>query len=140
MVLLVENPRVRETPHPQLKPAMRDLTALAITLSLCGACAAALAHPKLVESSPNPGAAVDGTTPRLALRFSEPIEPAFFGVKLIGPGESAIRLDKPTADATNAALMVGPLPPLRPGIYRLEWSALGRDGHKVKGDLRFTVK
>ena len=119
---------------------MRDIRAFAAALSLCGACMAAFAHPRLLESSPDPGAAVDGTAQRLVLRFSEPVEPAFFGLKLIGPGESAIALDKPTADVANPARVVAPLPTLRAGNYRVEWSALGRDGHKVKGDFRFTVK
>jgi methionine-rich copper-binding protein CopC len=33
-----------------------------------------------------------------------------------------------------------PVSKLRAGSYRVEWSTMGRDGHHVKGDVRFTVK
>jgi methionine-rich copper-binding protein CopC len=37
--------------------------------------------------------------------------------------------------------MVMPAKPLAPGMYRLTWTAAGEDdGHKMSGNISFTVK
>ena len=44
------------------------------------------------------------------------------------------------ADPADPKSVYVELPALRAGAYRARWSVLGRDGHRVKGELTFSVK
>jgi methionine-rich copper-binding protein CopC len=99
----------------------------------------AVSHPALVTSSPRSGEAVS-TPKQLVLRFNEPIEAAFTHVELVNAAN--VRQDvngvQSIAEQPNAVVLT--LPTLAPGEYSTRWSAVGRDGHRVKGEFRFTVK
>jgi len=43
-------------------------------------------------------------------------------------------------DKDNPRLLVASMPALPVGAYRVQWSAMTRDGHKVKGEYAFNVK
>lgn len=98
----------------------------------------ALAHASLKSSVPAADASV--TSPEaLDLSFSEVLNLAFSGVRLIGPDGSVIETGKPVAigDGTQMSVLIPAL--LTPGNYIVEWNVLSTDGHKLDGSFRFTV-
>jgi hypothetical protein len=44
-----------------------------------------------------------------------------------------------TGREKDRQLMRASLQPLTPGVYKVEWRAVGTDTHKVNGDFTFTV-
>jgi len=114
----------------------RVLTFSALTL----ASALAFAHAKLHASTPANGAAVSPAPGELRLTYNEPVEAAMSTVKVIGPGNAAVTTDKVVADPSAGKTLVQRLPPLGPGDYRVQWTTMGHDGHRTRGEIRFTVK
>lgn len=101
---------------------------------------AAFAHGKLEMSLPANGSKLASAPSALRFQFSEPVEAAMSTVKLVGPGDKAVTLDKARADMKDARSIVVELPPLGAGDYRAQWATSGRDGHRVKGEIRFSVE
>ena len=100
----------------------------------------AFGHAHLEGSTPRDGTTVDGATATARLQFSERIEPALSTLTLVGPGETATPLGKVETEGTDGRVLVAQLPALKPGAYRVQWSAMGLDGHRVRGEIRFQVK
>jgi len=100
------------------------------------ASAVALGHAKLVSSAPADGAALNVAPQTLNLQFSEAAQLAVLKVSADG---IAVPLQlipdaKPTEHFSIA------LPALKPGVYRVEWTALAADdGHVTKGAFSFTI-
>jgi len=116
---------------------MKKTLALA---ALALASAAAFAHAKLQNSIPANGASVAPAPAELRLQYDEPVEVAMSTVKLTGPGEAPVAIDKVVADPSDDKTIVQPLPRLAAGDYRVQWTTMGHDGHHTKGEIRFTVK
>lgn len=95
----------------------------------------ALAHAKLMSSSPAAGAQL-GTAPQtLTLKFNESVELA--ALKLSADGKD---IPLTLGHAAAAAEIAVPLPALAAGTYQVQWSALTvDDGHVVKGSFSFVV-
>lgn len=47
---------------------------------------------------------------------------------------------KIAADPADAKALIATTPGLHPGGYRVQWTTVTRDGHKVKGEFSFRVK
>ena len=114
---------------------------LALTV-LAAAPAAALAHPRLVSSTP----AAQSRTPPVAaveLRFSEALEPRFSTLTIAreaAGGPVAIEAATATAASDPTTLVARPKAPLAPGAYRVHWRVTSVDTHHIEGDFAFTVK
>ena len=117
--------------------AMIVIAACAVlTLS---AAVTAVAHPHVVRATPAAGSTVKTTPIEVTIRFNEKLEPAFGSVvvrdsegKQVDKGDGAV-------DKKDRLVLRVSLPPLMPGIYKVEWRAVGTDTHKVNGDFTFTV-
>ena len=118
---------------------MPSLSRPVAVAALLAAVSSAFAHPRLQASEPAGGATVPAPA-AARLRFDEAVEPAASSVKVFGPGDAAVDAGKPTGADGDARTLVSTLPKLAPGAYRLEWSTVGHDGHRTRGELRFTVK
>lgn len=101
---------------------------------------AAHAHAKVLESSPRNGETVAAAPPEVRLKFSEAVEINFTTIKLVGPDGKDVPVAKPKAAAEDDSKVVLPLPALPSGAYTAQWSTVGHDGHRTKGELAFTVK
>jgi methionine-rich copper-binding protein CopC len=112
--------------------------AAAAALSLAGA-TAALAHAHLVRAVPAAGGTVHDAPNEVTLRFSEKLEPKFSSV--IVRDSTGKQVDKGDAAVDKADRMVIRvlLPPLQPGVYKVEWKAMSADTHKINGDFTFKV-
>ncbi|NML59832.1 copper homeostasis periplasmic binding protein CopC [Massilia sp. RP-1-19] len=108
---------------------------LAATMS-----SAAFAHAKLEASTPKANEIVAPAPKEVRLQFNEPLEMAFSKIKLVDGKGAAIQPLKVAVDKANAKVMVASLPALTRGAYRVQWTTLTRDGHKVKGEFSFQVK
>jgi methionine-rich copper-binding protein CopC len=116
---------------------LTSILALAVAVSASGP---ALAHGRLETSTPAEGAAVGPSPAEMSFRFSEPVEAAMSRVKLIGPGDKEVTLARAHADKDDARTIAVALPKLDPGAYRAQWTTAGHDGHRVKGEIHFTVR
>ena len=105
----------------------------------------ALAHPKLLSSSPAANATVAKPT-KLSLTFSEKLLAPLSGVDLTMTGMPGmadhapmpIKGFKTTVDGNT---MVVTLPRALPaGSYDLNWHIVGADQHKIAGKYSFSVK
>jgi hypothetical protein len=100
----------------------------------------AFAHAKLESSSPQANSVVSPAPAQVRLQFSDPLELPFSKIKLIDESGAVVTPSKVTADPANPKVLLAPVPALKAGAYRVQWSTVTRDGHKVKGEFSFRVK
>lgn len=121
------------------------MTAKSLFLSIAAAAgcvlgAPALAHTKLESSTPQANAVVATAPTQVRLQFSDPLELPFSKVKLVDEKGTVLEPSKIAVDGANPKALVATVPALRSGAYRVQWSTVTRDGHKVKGEFAFRVK
>jgi methionine-rich copper-binding protein CopC len=122
------------------KSCMNALTRVVGVIGLFFALGSALAHPTVVNSTPKQGETLTSAPHQIRIVFSEPIEPQFTNVKVIDATGKNIGTERALPDPANAKAVVMEFPALQAGAYKVQWSALGRDGHRVKGEIAFSVK
>lgn len=100
------------------------------------------AHAILTSSVPKEGAVLRNAPRRIVLRFSTRIEKGVSTALLTRADGSRVNLRRPAGgfQSGQANHLVIPLPPLRPGDYRLKYEVLAADGHTTLGLLRFTIR
>lgn len=123
--------------------------AVAAAASFALSAAPALAHPKLLSSTPAAKATV-APTAKIELHFSEPLAAKFSGADLTETsmmmngqmmahnmkiGGLAATLDP----ADHKTLILSLKKPLAPGVYKVSWHAVSTDTHKLTGVYTFTV-
>jgi methionine-rich copper-binding protein CopC len=106
-----------------------------LCLALICAATPALAHARLLKSSPGSGAHTK--PPRhVILTFSEALEPAFSGALLMDSdgrnfSGAPVKVDGPVMTLTPDRLA--------PGSYHVSWHAVGHDTHRTEGEFSFIV-
>jgi methionine-rich copper-binding protein CopC len=113
------------------------LTASAI-LVLSGT-VAAFAHAHLVRATPAVGGTVQAAPAEVVLRFSEKLEPKFSSVVVRDSAGKQVDKGDATVDKADRMVIRVLLPPLEPGVYKVEWKAVSADTHKINGDFTFKV-
>jgi len=95
-----------------------------------------LSHARLQSSVPAANAQLARVPSTLTLNFSEQAQLAV--LKLTAAGISVpVAIDR---GAKPSSTVVVALPALKPGTYRVEWSAIANDdGHITKGSFSFTL-
>ena len=103
------------------------------------ACSAtpAYAHAFLQHAVPGAGATLAAPPKRVALTFSEKLEPVFSGVAVTDTFGRHVEAGRVLIGGNS---MVVPLRPLAPGSYRVVWHAVSVDTHRSEGAYSFTVK
>jgi methionine-rich copper-binding protein CopC len=118
----------------QLSRWMAIGAAVALTVS-----GPALAHTRLVQSSPAADSTVQTGPNKITLTFNERLVPTFSTFELTMP-EHRMKVPVKTAVSRDGKQIVGTLQnPLTAGSYKIVWTAAGSDGHKVKGEVAFKV-
>lgn len=120
-----------------MNPSLRH--AALLSFAVFGA-ASAFAHSRLEVSEPVDGAQLSASPAELTFRFNEPVEAAVSSVKLVGPGDRPVVVEKAHGDPADARRIVVAVPKLGAGDYRAQWATAGHDGHRVKGEIRFSVR
>lgn len=109
-------------------------------LALAALPSVALAHARLVRSTPSDSSSVANSPTELRLTFSEKVERAMSRVKLLGPNGKEVALAPLTDGGDAGKTMVAAVrSTLAPGTYTVTWQVAGRDGHPVRGQFTFTV-
>lgn len=99
----------------------------------------AFAHTRLVSSAPADKATVSAPA-EITMRFNGPLIGRVSAMKLTDAhgGDVAVTLI-PAANATDMVARTDK--PLAPGLYRATWTvAAENDGHRMSGNISFTVK
>lgn len=122
------------------------LAAAAMVAASLGAPSAALAHTRVVSSTPAEGATV--ARPRVVtLNFSEALLPPTAAASIVmtampgvaNHGEMAIRNFTTAWSNNNRTMTLTLRQPLRAGTYEVRWKAAGADGHRMNGTVNFIV-
>ena len=100
---------------------------------------AAFAHAHLVRATPAVGTTVHEAPTEVLLRFNEKLEPSFSSVVVRDPAGKQIDKADAQVDKADRLQMRVSLPPLTPGVYKVEWHVMSADTHKVNGNFSFTV-
>ncbi|MCD2516755.1 copper homeostasis periplasmic binding protein CopC [Massilia sp. G4R7] len=101
---------------------------------------AVLAHAKLEGSSPQANSVVSPAPAQVRLQFNEPLELPFSKVRLVDEKGAIVEPSKIAVDPADAKALIASTPGLHSGAYRVQWTTVTRDGHKVKGEFSFRVK
>lgn len=125
---------------PPLTSALTSLAALALVVP-----GVAMAHPKLVSSTPAAGASVAKPT-EITLNFNETLVGPLSGIELVMTGMPGMAGHKPmpitgfTAKAEGKTLKVKLPRALPAGSYTLKWHAVAADQHRIEGSYNFNVR
>lgn len=102
--------------------------------------AIALAHGKLESAEPPAGSTVSTVASPLRMTFNEDLEPAFSTARVTDAKGNTISTEKATVDRANPRILTLAVPKLAAGTYSVTWVVMTHDGHKVKGQYKFSVK
>lgn len=98
---------------------------------------AASAHAMLHSSDPADGATLNASPRTLNLAFTEDCRVT--ALRLLDESGREHQVRREGGRAASSQVSATPAGPLRPGAYRLEWRAMGDDGHVMSGAVRFAV-
>lgn len=116
------------------------LAAAFATVSSVTLSSAACAHAKLEAAQPPINGTVKDAPMELDLKFNEELNLKFTGVKVTGPDNKEVKTDGDMLMDGDKTFMVNLPAGLGAGTYSVEWHALSHDGHKTRGNYKFTVK
>lgn len=100
----------------------------------------ALAHAVVKQSVPAQGAVLAAAPKEVRITFNEKVEKMFAAATLKNAAGATVSTAKAALDPADPAILRLPLPVLKAGKYSVHWTAVGGDGHRRTGELRFTVK
>lgn len=92
------------------------------------------AHGKITETYPRDGDMLMSQAERVELNFEEPMKVISLKVENYAGKEIEVTFDRNAPETKKFKAM---LPKLRPDNYFVEWRAIGKDGHTVKGKYGF---
>ncbi|WP_299826928.1 copper resistance CopC family protein [uncultured Roseobacter sp.] len=111
----------------------RELTAIAILLSLSGAAAA---HSEKQGTTPVHGAQLAETPEMIHMVFDDPMRITL--VRLVNAEGSEMPMERETGLEPTLEFHAEP-EPLAPGNYTVEWRGLASDGHAMQGSFSFEL-
>lgn len=122
-----------------MRKAIKQLL-LWITVCLClFSVKSAAAHAGLVDSEPTPGETLNSPPEVIRLTFSEPVlDNSTF--TLMTADFRQIEAVSPSIDPQRPDQVYAIIPPLEPGIYTVQWSAVSEDGGETNGSYSFEVR
>ena len=97
------------------------------------------AHAHLVRATPAVGGTIHTPPNEVTLRFSEKLEPKFSSVVVRDAAGKQVDKGESTVDKADRMVIRVLLPPLEPGVYKVEWKATSTDTHKIDGNFTFKV-
>ena len=115
----------------------RGPTALAFILLLSTASAWGHAFPD--HSEPRVGWTVPTPPVQIRIWFDGALEPVFSTIKVMNGDKQRVDKGDGRVNPSDNTILEVSLPPLPPGIYRVFWSVVARDGHRTEGDFPFTI-
>lgn len=117
--------------------ARRLLAALVASLVLAAVPAVASAHVHLVSTSPEGGASLNDAPDEVTLTFDGELDPAASGFTVHGQGGVEVGSGEVDLDVADRNVLRGAVTISEPGVYTVEWTVLGTDGHEITGSFSF---
>ena len=117
----------------------RLATALAVAGVALAMPAAAWAHAALLRTVPEAGGTVNRSPARVALTYSEAVEPRFAIVSVTDAGAHRVTAGVPRRSPADPDTLLVPLQRLQQGWYLVYWRVISVDGHPVRGAFTFAV-
>lgn len=115
--------------------------AAAALFALAALVTPANAHSHLKSSTPANGEVLAVSPDRVALEFPEGVELKFSGLKVTNAAHGEAKLGAATQPAGRDSTLEVPLSePLAAGDYTVDWHVLSKDGHKMKGSFKFSIR
>lgn len=96
------------------------------------------AHAELVTAVPAPGSIVAHSPAEIRLTFSEPISEDSTILLFAENFQPVTGIVAQVAE-TNPQMLVATMPPLTPGDYTVQWTAVSTDGHPTSGSYTFRL-
>ena len=93
----------------------------------------------LVQANPPPNATVSTAPKALALSFSERVDLPVSQVVVRDSAGHEVQITAIPGPGASPSDAVVKLWPLTPGVYRVEWHAIGKGSRPTTGNYRFTV-
>ncbi|MBI2867640.1 MAG: copper resistance protein CopC [Chloroflexi bacterium] len=114
---------------------------LAVGLPVFGGRHRVFAHANLSRAEPAPDTALADPPQRVAIWFTEPLEPAFSEVRVLDARGRQVDNRDSAVDRSDRTAMTVTLPPLPEGVYTVAWKNLSAvDGHSVRGSYVFSIR
>lgn len=100
----------------------------------------ALAHANLERASPAPNSVLEEAPGRVAIWFTEPIEPSLSEIQVLDAQGSRVDDGDSLVDTNDPSAMSVGLEPVADGTYTVAWRNVSTvDGHRVRGSFVFSV-
>ena len=100
----------------------------------------AFAHANLARASPVPNSVLDEAPSRVAIWFTEPIEPSLSEIQVLDAQGSRVDDGDSLVDTNDPLAMSVGLTPVPEGTYTVAWKNVSTvDGHRVRGSFVFSV-
>jgi len=101
--------------------------------------ASAWAHAALLHTDPSASVVVDTPPAKVALTYSEAVEPRFAIISVTNAAGQQQTTGSPTRSQTNPDELDIPVGHLAEGWYLVYWRVISVDGHPVRGAFTFAV-
>jgi methionine-rich copper-binding protein CopC len=109
-----------------------------LTVIILGLARPVLAHAELEAADPPFGAQLVEPPAEIRLTFSEPLHEgstfSLFGEGFLAIAGLAVHINPEVPQE-----LMSTVPPLEPGLYTIQWTAAGSDGHSSTGSYNFTI-
>jgi methionine-rich copper-binding protein CopC len=117
---------------------MRRLAALgAATTIVLAAPALVFGHVHLESTTPEAGDNLDDPPGEVVIEFDGELNPDESGFTVHGPGEVEVGAGEVDLSVADRNILRGDVTITEPGIYTVEYSVVGQDGHEVAGEFSF---
>jgi methionine-rich copper-binding protein CopC len=115
----------------------RSLAALVVAAALAALPAVAMAHAELVSSDPEAGANLDTAPTEVTLTFDDELDPDGSGFTVTDHHGDEVGTGELDLDVADRNVVRGAVSISEPGVYTVEWTILGLDGHEISGSFSF---
>jgi methionine-rich copper-binding protein CopC len=100
---------------------------------------AAVMHLRLVKSAPGSGEIVTNMPTEIRLWFSQKPDVGLTTIKLLREDSTVVALGKVVRTNDSLSVKVPLEKALVPGTYLVNWRAVSKDGHAVRGSYHFNM-
>ena len=119
---------------------IRHLVAVLSLAFLCALPAVSRGHAFPDHSDPKVGSTMTLSPAQVRIWFDSALEPAFSTIMVHNANNEMVDKKDGRVDPSNMNLLQISMPKLPPGVYRVMWNVVARDGHRTMGDFSFTIK
>jgi methionine-rich copper-binding protein CopC len=118
-------------------PCAKILSSMSVAIALSAIPAMALGHVSLTTSTPAAGENLDAAPDEVTLTFDGELDPAGSSFTVHDHDGTEVGMGSVDLMVADRNVMSGSVDIAEPGVYTVEWTALGADGHEIAGAFSF---